>query len=32
MDDDFAIILELSLFVFNVKKEIYGVLDSFLSF
>jgi len=32
MDDDFAIILELSLFAFNIKKEVCGVLDSFLSF
>jgi hypothetical protein len=32
MDDDFAIILELSLFISNIKKEVCGVLDSFLSF
>jgi hypothetical protein len=32
MDDDFAIIFELSLFIFNIKKEVCGVLDSFLSF
>jgi len=32
LDDDFAIILELSLFAFNIKKEVCGVLDSFLSF
>jgi hypothetical protein len=32
MDNDFAIILELSLFIFNIKKEVSGVLDSFLSF
>jgi hypothetical protein len=32
MDDDSTIILEFSLFAFNVKKEIFGVLDFFLSF
>jgi hypothetical protein len=32
MDDDCAITLELSLFTSNIKKEICGVLDSFLSF
>ncbi len=32
LDDDFAIILELSLFAFNIKKEVCGVLDSFFSF
>jgi hypothetical protein len=32
MDNDFAITLELSLFVFNIKKEVCGVLDYFLSF
>jgi hypothetical protein len=32
MDDDFAIILELSLFDSNIKKEVCGVFDSFLSF
>ncbi len=32
MDDDFVIILELSLFAFNIKKEVCGVLDYFLSF
>jgi hypothetical protein len=31
MNDDFAIILELSLFISNIKKEVC-VLDSFLSF
>jgi hypothetical protein len=32
MDDDFAIILELSLFISYIKKKICGVFDSFLSF
>ncbi len=32
MDDDSTIILELCLFASNIKKEVYGVLDSFLSF
>ncbi len=32
MDDDFAIILELSWFASNIKKEVCGVFDSFLSF
>jgi hypothetical protein len=32
MDDDFAIILELSLFISNIKKEVCSVFDSFLSF
>jgi hypothetical protein len=32
MDDDFTITLELSLFISNIKKEVCGVLDSFLSF
>jgi hypothetical protein len=32
MDDDSIIILELSLFTSNIKKEVCGVLDSFLSF
>jgi hypothetical protein len=32
MNDDFGIILELCLFAFNIKKEVCGVLDSFLSF
>jgi hypothetical protein len=32
MDDDSASIFELSLFAFNIKKEVCGVLDSFLSF
>ncbi len=32
MDDDSTIILELSLFTSNIKKEVCGVLDSFLSF
>jgi hypothetical protein len=32
MDNDFAIILELILFVFNIKKKVCGVLDYFLSF
>jgi hypothetical protein len=31
MDDDFATILKLFLFASNIKKEIYGVFDSFLS-
>jgi hypothetical protein len=32
MNDDFEITFELSLFAFNIKKEVCGVLDSFLSF
>jgi hypothetical protein len=32
IDDDFSIILELSLFAFNIKREVCGVLKSFLSF
>jgi len=32
MDDDFAITLELFLFASNIKKQICGILDSFLSF
>jgi len=32
LDDDSAITFELSLFASNIKKEIYGVFDSFLSF
>jgi hypothetical protein len=32
MDDEAAIILELSLFASNIKKEICGVFDSFLPF
>jgi len=32
MDDDFTITLKLSLFTSNIKKEVCGVLDSFLSF
>ncbi len=32
MDDDFVIILELCLFTSNIKKEVCGILDSFLSF
>jgi hypothetical protein len=32
MDDDFAIILELSLFGSNIKKDICDVFDYILSF
>jgi len=32
VDDDSAITLELPLFTFNIKKEVHGILDSFLSF
>jgi hypothetical protein len=32
MDDDFGIAFELSLFASNIKKNVCGVLDSFLSF
>jgi hypothetical protein len=32
MDNDSAIILELILFVFNIKKKVCGVFDYFLSF
>jgi len=31
LDDDSTITLELSLFASNIKKEVCGVLDSFLS-
>jgi hypothetical protein len=30
--DDFGIVFELSLFASNIKKEVWGVLDFFLSF
>jgi hypothetical protein len=32
IDDDYGIAFELYLFVTNIKKEVHGVLDSFLSF
>jgi hypothetical protein len=32
MDDDFNVALELFLLAFSIKKEVYGVFDSFLSF
>jgi len=32
MDDDSAITFELSLFAFNIKEKVCGVLDYFLSF
>ncbi len=32
IDDDYGIVFELSLFATNIKKEICGVLESFLSF
>jgi hypothetical protein len=32
MDDDFNVVNELFMFAFNIKKEMCGVLDSFLSF
>jgi hypothetical protein len=32
MDDDFNVALELFLLASNIKKEVYGVFDSFLSF
>jgi hypothetical protein len=32
IDDDHEIALELSLFAFNIKKDVCGVLGSFLSF
>jgi len=32
IDDDFGIAFELSLFASNIRKEVCGVLDSFLSF
>jgi hypothetical protein len=31
-DDDYGITFELSLFASNIIREVYGVLDSFLSF
>jgi hypothetical protein len=32
IDDDFEIVFELSLFTSNIKREVCGVWDSFLSF
>jgi hypothetical protein len=32
MEDDSIIVDELALLVFNIRKEVCGVLDSFLSF
>jgi len=32
IDDDFDIAFELSLFVSNIRREVCGVLDSFLYF
>jgi hypothetical protein len=32
MEDDFGVDDELILLAFNIKKEIYEILDSFLSF
>jgi hypothetical protein len=32
MDDDGKVILELSLLAFNIKKEVVGILNSFLTF
>jgi hypothetical protein len=32
MEDDLIIVDELVLLVFNIRKEVCGVLDSFLSF
>jgi hypothetical protein len=32
MDDDGKVILELSLLGFNIKKEVVGILNSFLTF
>jgi hypothetical protein len=32
IDDDFGTAFELSLFASNIRREICGVLDSFLSF
>jgi hypothetical protein len=32
IDDDFRIAFELSLFVSNITREVFGVLDSFLYF
>ncbi len=32
IDDDYEIALELSLFAFNIKKKLCGVLENFLSF
>jgi hypothetical protein len=32
LDDDFVITFEFFLFASNIKKEVCGVLDSFLSF
>jgi hypothetical protein len=32
MENDFVIVDELALLVFNIRKEVCGVLDFFLSF
>jgi hypothetical protein len=32
IDDDFVVFLELPLFTFNVKREVCGVFNGFLSF
>jgi hypothetical protein len=32
IDDDYEIAVELSLFAFNIRKELCGVLENFLSF
>jgi hypothetical protein len=32
IDDDYGIVFELYLFVTNIKREVYDVLESFLSF
>jgi hypothetical protein len=32
IDDDYGIAFELSLFIFNIQKEVCDVLESFLSF
>lgn len=31
-NDDFGVVIKLPLLVFNIKKEVRGVFDSFLSF
>jgi hypothetical protein len=32
IDDDFGIAFDIFLFVSNIKREVYSVLDSFFSF
>jgi hypothetical protein len=31
MEDGFGVVLELSIFTYNIKNEVHGVVDCFLS-